>query len=740
MKKQTYWIALALILLLVGQTVAYALSSSKLQLGDDLLIPKYHHLIDGKRVGVITNQTGVNSQGVHIIDELKRYPEAALTAIFVPEHGLDGKAKAGEYVQSYTHPELGIPVFSLYGKTRKPSKEMLDTVDVLVYDIQDIGARTYTYISTLNYCMIAAQQHGKKVIVLDRPNPLGAEIVDGPVLEEGYQTFVGVDLLPMAHGMTVGELAQFFNRNIHADLTIVPMEGYERGMLFEETGLRWIASSPNIPDLTSLKGYMATGLGEGTGIVQRDQFKWIGGKGIDSVQYAQKMNGLLLPGIEFIAETHGSYGGVRLQITNRKLFNPAKTGIYALAVANQLGSFEIPQSGNQLVMFDKIMGTRLIGDSLRLKLAPQEIEQKYAESLNQFKKQREEYLIYGNGKQASPVLQPQLKKISMQGGLVYNGKYFAPLRPVIEALGYTVGWEETTKTVMVKAEGREIPLQPGSDPTQDDAFIKDGITYIPTDMIMTIVPDTSVQLKEDQVIITRPLLELSIHVVPYVPPVVKPVGKIAYLTFDDGPSPLTSQVLDILMENDVKATFFLVGNQITGHEAVVKRMYDEGHSIGGHSYSHDYGHIYRNSTVFFEDLDKGYDAIARVIGVRPTIFRFPGGSNNLVSKRAQDRNLYRSDQWIMKDLVKQAKQRGEDYFDWNVSNGDASGSSYTVRSAVNKVIEGASGKQEIVILSHDSAPKVNTVKALPEIIEYLRQEDYSFHTLDQQVEGFKFLQ
>src|SRR5699024_2287532 len=147
----------------------YAESETKIQLGADLLISKHSGLIDGKRAGVVTNQTGVNSEGVHIVDALSAYPGASLTALFVPEHGLDGQAKAGEYVQSYTHPSLSIPVFSLYGETRMPTKEMMDTVDVLVYDIQDIGSRTYTYISTLNYSMIAARENGKSIIILDRP-------------------------------------------------------------------------------------------------------------------------------------------------------------------------------------------------------------------------------------------------------------------------------------------------------------------------------------------------------------------------------------------------------------------------------------------------------------------------------------------------------------------------------------------------------------------------------------------
>ena len=272
------------------------------RLGNEVLFSRYHHLIEGKRVGLITNQSGVNSRGESTIDVLAQDPSVNLTALYGPEHGIDGQAKAGAFVESYIHPTLGIPVYSLYGSTRMPTEAMLQDIDVLLFDVQDVGARTYTYISTLNYAMKAAKQYGKSVIVLDRPNPLGGEIVEAPVLEDAFETFVGVDNLPMAHGMTVGELARFFNREIDADLTVVPMEGYTRDMIFQDTGLEWIPTSPNIPDIDSVFGYMATGLGEGTGIFQADKFKWIGGKGIDSYRFAELLNEQAC-GVTFIRRT-----------------------------------------------------------------------------------------------------------------------------------------------------------------------------------------------------------------------------------------------------------------------------------------------------------------------------------------------------------------------------------------------------------------------------------------------------
>jgi len=364
------------------------------KLGNEVLLEDYFYLIEGKKVGLITNQTGVDSRGVSFIDNLLATHRVKLIALFAPEHGLDGKTKAGAQINSYIHPLYDIPVYSLYGNTRMPTEEMLFSLEVLIFDIQDIGARTYTYMSTLQYCIIAAEKYNKPIIVLDRPNPLGGIIVEGPVLEDNFKSFVGVDNLPMSHGMTVGELAQFYNRNIGADLVVIPMERYHRAMTFSETGLPFVQTSPNVPDLQSVYGYMATGLGEGTGVFQRDQFRWIGGKGLDSYQYAEVLNKAGLPGVWYIPEDRDTAGGVRLDIYDPSVFNPAKSGIYALAYAFIQGDFQVPKSvpGN-LVMFDKIMGTDKIGLLLEDKIPPQLIVAYYTPELEKFKEEREQYLI-----------------------------------------------------------------------------------------------------------------------------------------------------------------------------------------------------------------------------------------------------------------------------------------------------------------------------------------------------------
>lgn len=364
-------------------------------LGNERLLEEYSNLINGKNLGLVTNQTGIDGNGTRTVDKLYRYGNAKLVAIYSPEHGLDGLHKAGAYVESYTDEKLNLPVFSLYGKTREPNSEMLKGVDVLIFDIQDIGSRTYTYISTMNYVMRAAAKNNIPVIVLDRPNPVGGTIVEGYMLEEKYKTFVGVDIMPMAHGMTVGELANYFNRNIKAKLTVIPMKNYTRSMIWQDTGLPFAQTSPNIPNITAAFNYMATGIGDGTGVGMSDKFNWVGGKGINSSEFARIMNAYNLPGISFTAETIGEKGGIRLKITDFHTYNPAKTGIYIMATANLLSDITVPVEKNgEIPMFEKIMGTNRMGLALMAKRSPEQIVAEYQSDVEIFKSIRKNYLIY----------------------------------------------------------------------------------------------------------------------------------------------------------------------------------------------------------------------------------------------------------------------------------------------------------------------------------------------------------
>lgn len=369
-------------------------ATAAVKLGNEVLLESYSYLIEGKKVGLVTNQTGVDSRGISFIDILTATKGMKLIALYSPEHGIDGTARAGASVNSYMHPRYDIPVYSLYGSTRMPTYEMLLKIEALLFDIQDIGARSYTYMSTLQYCLVAAKKYNKPLIVLDRPNPLGGMIVEGPVLEDPFKSFMGVDNLPMAHGMTAGELALFFNRNIGADLTVIPMEGYYRDMAFHDTGLPFVPTSPNIPDINSVYGYMVTGLGEGTGVFQAEKFCWVGGKGLDAVRFAELLNAAGLPGVFFVPEVRGTAGGVHLEIRDPYYFNPAKSGIYVLAYAFMLGDFKVPKStSDNIVTFDKIMGTDKIGHYLEERLTPQQIEAYYAPALQSFKQEREHYLL-----------------------------------------------------------------------------------------------------------------------------------------------------------------------------------------------------------------------------------------------------------------------------------------------------------------------------------------------------------
>ncbi len=462
------------------------------KLGNEVLLEKQMHLVRGKRVGLVTNQTGVDGRGRSLVNVFAEHPEINLVALYAPEHGIDGQAKAGAYVPSTVHPTLGIPIHSLYGPTRKPSAAMMAGVDVLVFDMQDVGSRTYTYMSTMNYCMVAAKENNKPIVILDRPNPVGGLIVEGPVMEDRFITFVGVDNLPMAHGMTAGELALFFNRKIGADVKVVKMEGYTRDMIWQNTGLTWVQTSPNIPTIESAFGYMATGLGEGTGIYMADRFQWIGGKGINANTFANLLNNAGLPGVIFVPELINGVGGVRLNITDYRMFNPARSGFFALAYAKQLTNFTVPKSGStaaSIVMFDKIMGTDKVGQWLEQRLTPQQILANYSPGLNKFKEERKQYLIYGSA--------TDFIRIRVSGRFVYfdvepfidkQHRVIVPLRAIGEALNADVNWNQATRAVTVRSEGKTVVLTVGSKRALVDGqerfmdtvpVIKNGRTMIP---------------------------------------------------------------------------------------------------------------------------------------------------------------------------------------------------------------------------------------------------------------------
>ena len=296
---------IGLALLLAGTGVARPIV---VKTGIEVLKAQRFELLEGKRVGLITNPTGVDDGLRSTVDILNEAPNVELVALFGPEHGVRGDAHAGDHVGNQTDPVTGLPVYSLYGKTRKPTPEMLRGIDVLVYDIQDIGCRSFTYISTMGEAMAAAAENGIEFVVLDRPNPLGGRKVEGPLVQDGFFSFVSQYRIPYVYGLTCGELAMLLNGEgmigKPCNLHVVAMEGWKRDMVYEDTGLPWIPSSPHIPQAETAFFYPASGIvGDfgylSIGVGYTIPFQMFAAEWIDAEQFADSLNALKLPGVIF---------------------------------------------------------------------------------------------------------------------------------------------------------------------------------------------------------------------------------------------------------------------------------------------------------------------------------------------------------------------------------------------------------------------------------------------------------
>ncbi len=327
---------------------ASAMNRPPVSTGADRLVSHHIKILEGKRIGMVVNQTSRLSSGEFILDTLQK-AGITVTALFGPEHGIRGAAAAGENVQDGVDAQSGVPVFSLYGERNKPTPEMLQSVDLLVYDIQDVGARFYTYISTLKLCMEAAAEHHIPFLVLDRPNPLGA-MVDGPLLDDSLRSFVGMVRIPVVYGMTCGELAQFMNASgwlaggVKADLAVIWMEGWNGSMSWQDTGLPWIAPSPNIPTAATAEVYPATCFLEATNVSEgrgtTAPFFLLGAPFLNADSLAAELNARQLPGVSFIpaqfTPTSSKHAGalcygVRLEMRDRLLFRPVLTGLVVIS-------------------------------------------------------------------------------------------------------------------------------------------------------------------------------------------------------------------------------------------------------------------------------------------------------------------------------------------------------------------------------------------------------------------------
>ncbi len=320
------------------------MSSMRVRLGSERLIGS--GALKRRRVGVVSNPASVDGELRHIVRAVAGDPEVQLAAIFGPQHGY--RADVQDNMIETAHlddPTRGVPIYSLYSETREPTAVMLKDVDVLVIDLQDVGSRIYTFIYTMANCLRAARKHGVPVIVVDRPNPIGGEKIDGPMLLAGFESFVGQFPIPMQHGMTIGELSKYFNEacGIGADLTVVPMENWRRPMYFDETGLPWVMPSPNIPTFDTTLVYPGTVLFEGTNVSEgrgtTRPFELIGAPWVDADRVSEKLAAYGLPGVHFrpvvfepTFQKHAKHacGGCQIHVLNRAEFRAVETAIAVL--------------------------------------------------------------------------------------------------------------------------------------------------------------------------------------------------------------------------------------------------------------------------------------------------------------------------------------------------------------------------------------------------------------------------
>ena len=375
--------------------------------GIEVLLEDSLHLVAGRNVGLITNQTGVDASGRSSIDRIHEHPSVELVALFAPEHGIRGTADPGETISDDVDVETGVPIHSLYGAVLSPTPEMLDGIDVLLVDYQDIGARYWTYVSTMTLAMEAAAEQGIAVVILDRPNPIGAT-VQGNILDPAFATFVGRYPMAMRHGMTIGELARYYQGEfgIGGELHVTPVDGWRRDMPFAETGLPWIRPSPNMPDVESATHYPGTCLFEGTVLsVARGTeapFQQIGAPWLDGEALAEAMNGYGLTGVRFEAvsfvpnaPSDGKFDGVEVEgvrlVATSPEYDPTHAAVALLVETRRMSG---TQWGWLQAHFDRLAGTDLLRQAVEAGAGVDEIRSGWREELEAFIRVREQYLIY----------------------------------------------------------------------------------------------------------------------------------------------------------------------------------------------------------------------------------------------------------------------------------------------------------------------------------------------------------
>lgn len=386
--------------------------------GIDVLQERSFDILQGKRVGLITNPTGVNSSLISTIDLLATAPGVKLVALYGPEHGVRGNVTAGAKVNTYTDPTTGVKVWSIYGGTTKPTAAMLEGVDVLVYDIQDIGCRSYTFISTMGKCMEAAAENGIPFVVLDRPNPLGGNKVEGCLVDSDCISFVSQYRIPYVYGLTCGELATYLNEEgllrcgVKADLTIVPMQGWQRNMLWQDTGLEWVLTSPHIPQPISALFYPASGiLGEleymNIGVGYTLPFQSFCASWVNADKLAQNLNDKNIPGVYFrpihIRPYYGfgastNIQGVQPYIMDYESAELSLLQFYVMEAIAELFPAHKPFLGtkvSRLTMFDKVCGSKSIrSEFTKGGYKVSAIRNAWMQPAKSFKEKTQKYYLY----------------------------------------------------------------------------------------------------------------------------------------------------------------------------------------------------------------------------------------------------------------------------------------------------------------------------------------------------------
>ena len=391
-----------------------SVSAATVQTGIEVLRADGFKLLEGKRVGLTTNPTGVDSNLKSTIDILWEAENVNLVALYGPEHGVRGNVHAGDVVDNEVDKKTGLKMYSLYGKTKKPNKEMMDEIDVMVYDIQDNGCRSYTYISTMGMLMEACIEHGKELIVLDRPNPLGGEKIEGCLVEEGYISFVSQFKIPYLYGQTPGELALYLNATDYenkCNLTVVKMEGWTRDMTWDETGLEWIVASPHVPHGQSAVFYPVTGIfGEfgyiSIGVGYTLPFEVMGAPWISADTLAEAMNALKLPGLEFRPIYYKPYystfqgelcQGVQIHILD---YEKARLSEVQFLVVQELMRLWPEKDWFQLCnqkrfgMFDKVCGTNKIREMFGKRYQWEDIREYWYKDVEAYRKASSKYYLY----------------------------------------------------------------------------------------------------------------------------------------------------------------------------------------------------------------------------------------------------------------------------------------------------------------------------------------------------------